>query len=684
MSRKYYLEGGIEYQPDSGELFVGGRIENLQSLENKLLQHFVAHPDELINKEQLYEVGWEGRIHGDNPLSKVISNLRSKLNDSPKNPKYIKTIPKKGFRFIAKVSLMPESTPQTVTVPVTVVSPALMQFAKIAGLSVAIVVPLYLTINSLIKANQELSPQMITGFKKITHSSSQERDPHLNFDGTSVIFSRTRFDGDLAQLYIQTIPGGKDKALTANEFDNSSARWHPDGKRILYHRFTPTQCELAVMELDDKLNVISDKMLMTCGKYTRQLGLSWGPDNSIYYTDIDIQFAARKIYRFDLNSGKRTLFADPPDSNGRGYYRVHYDSISNQIYALHSIQWYATEVIALNLNGDILHRERVNLPLFSISSYNGMPVFRAADNHIRYLDNGGSEILMQSPLLPIFNPNFTDGQQPALVFIGGTINNTQLIQIDFEQGIETPLTNTEMVHRLPVMSANNNLYFVSNEIGIHQVWRKTNGEKQELSEFIENRYIGGLAVSDDEQYLALYVDQDIHVYQLKNLPLLQDQPYMLIKDGVNPHFSPDGKTLWYSRQKQDSYYMESVNLHDKVVNDHPDLHGYLGLFDLTNNNHLIFRYEQPGCWQLKNGKLSWYANAPLLSSNQNTVLDNNVLTYFDDAETQLTQLDLATGHKQVLSDKGEYRYLTKKRGSKNQWVVTRKGFGNTDVYIAKY
>lgn len=684
MSRKYYLDGGVEYQPDSGELLVNGRIENLQSLENKLLLHFVLNPNELINKEELYEVGWDNRIHGDNPLSKAISNIRSKLNDSPKNPQYIKTIPKKGFRFISSVSEHPAAS--NTSAVKTAGAQQAGTIAKIIALLLLSVAIIYFTADNLLLSDNNLSPQKISDFKRITHSQGQERHPHLSFDGNTIVFSRRQDSDSLSQLYLKPLPGGEEKQLTGNNFDNLSPKWHKDGKRILYHRFNTEQCEIAMIEMDERYNVVNDKMLMTCGKFSRRLGLSWGPDNSIYYTDIDIQFAAQKIYKLDLKSGKRTVISEPPesDSAGRGYYRVHYDPVSNQLYALLSVEWYATDVVTLNLEGEMLNRHRVNLALFSISSYNGMPVFRSADNHVRYLEQGENHLLMQSPLWPIFSPQLTEGQQPGLAFVGGVLNNSQLVQLNLIDNSETPLTDTKVAHRLPVMSAQNNLYYVSNESGITQAWRQTDGEPEKLSQFLEDKYIGGLAVSDDERYLALYIGQDIHVYQLNNLPLRHAQPYIELQNAVNPHFSPDGKNLWFSRKEDNTYYLTSVNLNDKKLEDAKFEHGYLGLFDHHNGQHMVFKYEQPGAWQIQDNELKWYANAPLLSSHQNTVLENGLLTYFDDANTQLVQLELQSGKRKILTEKESFRYITKRRGQTEQWIVARRRFGNTDIYITKY
>lgn len=687
MSRKYFLHGSIEYHPDSGELFVGDKVENLQSLENKLLLHFVTHPDELISKEQLYDVGWNGRIYGDNPLSKAISNIRSKLGDSPKSPKFIKTIPKKGFRFISTVAEQQQASVNPVQVAddskqaKTHFSPNFLTRSVITGIAGAGMI--WLAFNLMSQQSQLLSPQKIDHIKQLTHSTAQERQPNITNDGELVVFSRTENADSLSQLILKPINGAPELQLTDNEFNNLSPKFHRDGRRILYHRVAQQRCEIALIELDNKLNVISDIMLASCSKHSQALGISWGPGNSIYYTDIDIQFAPMSIYKLDIDSGKRSLVVKSNDIDGRGYYRVHYDDISNNLYALLSVGWFNTQVITMDLSGAIKEQHLVNMPLFSVSSYNGHPVFRTADNHFRYLQDNQAKLLMQSPLWPVFGPSFSNGQTPQLAFVGGEFNNTQLLQVDLDNRTEQVLLDTQVNNRHPVMSQSGNLYFISNASGIYQIWRRNGEQNQQISQFRDNHFIDGMVISADERYLAVVVNENTYAFLLDNTPLKLNQPYLLVEKSINPHFSPDNGTLWVSHKQSNSYQLASYSLSNKKPLSNPIQHGYLGVFDRQTQQHLVFKYEQPGVWTIEQNQLKWLANAPLATAINSIDVSNNLMTHFDDAEGALMQVNLLTGQQKVLA-KQPYRFFTKINNHSNQWIVTLRTFGNTDVFLTKY
>jgi len=70
-----------------------------------VLAQLLAHPNELITREQIRERLWGNDKYGDfeHALNVCISQLRSVLNDDPESPRYIETLPRRGYRFIAPV-----------------------------------------------------------------------------------------------------------------------------------------------------------------------------------------------------------------------------------------------------------------------------------------------------------------------------------------------------------------------------------------------------------------------------------------------------------------------------------------------------------------------------------------------------------------------------------------------------
>ena len=69
----------------------------------KLLQYFAANANRVVTNDELSEHVWDGVVSEGTRYSQI-ANLRKLLNDNPSQPKYLKTVPRKGYMFIAEVS----------------------------------------------------------------------------------------------------------------------------------------------------------------------------------------------------------------------------------------------------------------------------------------------------------------------------------------------------------------------------------------------------------------------------------------------------------------------------------------------------------------------------------------------------------------------------------------------------
>lgn len=69
----------------------------------QLLRYFVEHPGVILSKDELVAALWSDTSVTDNALVQCIADIRRELNDDSHNPRFIKTFPKVGYRFIASV-----------------------------------------------------------------------------------------------------------------------------------------------------------------------------------------------------------------------------------------------------------------------------------------------------------------------------------------------------------------------------------------------------------------------------------------------------------------------------------------------------------------------------------------------------------------------------------------------------
>ena len=100
--------GAFEVSFDSGEMRKAGMRIRVQQQPLKVLLILLEKPGEVVSREQLRNRLWANESFGDfdQAVNIAIGKLRSALGDSAENPRYIETLPKRGYRFIAEVSLV--------------------------------------------------------------------------------------------------------------------------------------------------------------------------------------------------------------------------------------------------------------------------------------------------------------------------------------------------------------------------------------------------------------------------------------------------------------------------------------------------------------------------------------------------------------------------------------------------
>src|SRR5690348_3845932 len=129
-SSKTYRFGLFETDVAKGTLTRNGIRVKLQDQPFRVLILLLERPGEVVTREELRQRLWpEGTyVDFDGSLNVILKRLRAAINDDPDNPRFIQTVPKRGYRFIAPVSathVTPKPQPplQTVANPASDLSP---------------------------------------------------------------------------------------------------------------------------------------------------------------------------------------------------------------------------------------------------------------------------------------------------------------------------------------------------------------------------------------------------------------------------------------------------------------------------------------------------------------------------------------------------------------------------------
>src|ERR1041385_4776387 len=93
--------GEWRFNPISGELSRDGKTERLDARSLRLLLCLGERPGEVISIDELLNNAWAGVNVSPDSVYQAVTALRRVLGDNPKEPVYIETVPRLGYRMVA-------------------------------------------------------------------------------------------------------------------------------------------------------------------------------------------------------------------------------------------------------------------------------------------------------------------------------------------------------------------------------------------------------------------------------------------------------------------------------------------------------------------------------------------------------------------------------------------------------
>lgn len=243
---------------DAGEyvLTIDGKTLPLPPKAFESLLMLVENAGHLVDKNELMRMLWPDTFVEDGNVAKHISLLRKTLSEASNGQEYIETIPKRGYRFIAEVRVLADSTPNLPPLPTPSarfekVKEAISENApsRTSGSTRRLVLAtvtfsLFAVAAAVVwvKRHQELSAPDIK-FRQLTASSSEDpvRYGAISPDGKYLAYA------DLKGIHIMLVKTGEaqtlpqPESLQGSRVDWQFFRWFPDGMRFLVNQNPPDE-----------------------------------------------------------------------------------------------------------------------------------------------------------------------------------------------------------------------------------------------------------------------------------------------------------------------------------------------------------------------------------------------------------------------------------------------------------
>src|SRR3984893_8278564 len=110
-----YRLDGVEIDTSRVCLKRNGEERHLRQQTFQVLVYLLEQRERLVTKNELIDHVWHGTAVTDNALEQCLAEIRKVLGDDSRNPRFIKTVPRRGYRFVGEVeevSAAAEATPR--------------------------------------------------------------------------------------------------------------------------------------------------------------------------------------------------------------------------------------------------------------------------------------------------------------------------------------------------------------------------------------------------------------------------------------------------------------------------------------------------------------------------------------------------------------------------------------------
>src|ERR1700704_5278178 len=99
--------GTFELELASSELRKAGVLVKIQSQHFQLLTLLAERAGQAVSREEIRQALWDNEtfVDFDRSINFCVNQIRAALDDDPQRPRFIETLPRKGYRFIAPVTV---------------------------------------------------------------------------------------------------------------------------------------------------------------------------------------------------------------------------------------------------------------------------------------------------------------------------------------------------------------------------------------------------------------------------------------------------------------------------------------------------------------------------------------------------------------------------------------------------
>lgn len=262
---------------------------------SKLLFLLISQAGQLVERQDIIAELWSGKVVNDDALARCIAELRSILGDKSQSPIYIETIPRRGYRFIAKLKPKTQNTNKRV-------------LALSSAFTVMLVFISYWGLQPNVEDDNIDWRNVIAHSVRVTARAEMEIQPELSSNGRSLTYSIK--ENDTFVIKVVDLTGKQKFHISAPGSHLLSAVLSPKEDRLLAIEYGNKGCKVVLFDLPE----LNKRQLSDCALPNPSGTLEWTKDgNGFVFVKNNNNKLSTSIWLYNLATQSTKQLTDKSD-----------------------------------------------------------------------------------------------------------------------------------------------------------------------------------------------------------------------------------------------------------------------------------------------------------------------------------------------------------------------------------
>jgi DNA-binding winged helix-turn-helix (wHTH) protein len=553
---------GYIFDPKSGELSLGEKTVELDMKISKLLTFFIENQGKVVTRDEILDEVWCESIVSDTTLNWSISQLRKALDDDPKAPQFIKTLPKKGYVFLPTAELT-SSSPRSET-------DKKVDLFRYKHIGASIVVVFAILILGIYLSSQE-KPKDVTVISDIyplTSMSGHERGGELSDDGLFAVFLHREAADDRFRIYLKPMLENVDLPIVSansnepvyrqskrqqtaypvheDDYDYQQVIWGRDSYQLFAVRGKENECQIVQISLAlSRDAVLQVREIVPCNNYyTTKIDYSASSKTLFTVTSLPGEPSKQHLYKYEPH-GEKPVLLKLSEFDGSGFKFLDISPFTGELLLLEDKVFRETafrvyEPLSKELR-DLFHVESVYYTAYWANKKNKI-WYNWGNETIREYDliTKSNDVILHTTVG--WNYDIHPVSKTQAIY---TVSDADSSDLLFSKQGEIVTTQTSYAEYGPKYSpSGDTLAYISNQTGLHQIWLQQNGKAFQLTDVDKYIEFQDLYWLEDNSAIAAVAGKTIGLIDIENNAFEN-----LIELDVKPFFpaiSKDKSYLSYS------------------------------------------------------------------------------------------------------------------------------------------